>query len=171
MNNETNHVRCVLVGDGCAGKSCMARTYATKKFHPVNMPTVFDDVAATSAVNGEFIKMNLHLTAGEEDYDRLRPLGYLGAHVFLICFSIASPYSFMNIADKWYPEVRLHCPKVPIILVGCKLDLRDDPTTIVKKESLRMNRDLAPITYKQGLKLMKEIGAVKYLGMFMNQFL
>jgi small GTP-binding protein len=112
--------------------------------------------------------MNIHLTAGQEDYDRLRPLGYVGAHVFLICFSIASPISFDNITDKWHPEVRHHCTKVPILLVGCKLDLRDDPKTIedLKKEGLRCNKDFAPVTYKQGLKLMKEIGAVKYLGKY-----
>ena len=166
MNNEDIQLRCVLVGDGCAGKACMARTYATKKFPPEYIPVVFDDVSARLAVNDKFISMNIHLTAGQEDYDRLRPLGYAGAHVFLICFSIASPNSFDNITNKWYPEVRHHCPKVPIILVGCKLDLRDDPKTIedLKKEGLTNNRDLAPITFKQGLKLMKEIGAVKYLG-------
>jgi Ras-related C3 botulinum toxin substrate 1 len=164
MNNEDIQSRCVLVGDGCAGKACMTWTFATKKSPPEYIPTVFDDVSARLAVNDKLISMNPHLTAGQEDYDRLRPLGYADAHVFLICFSIASPNSFFNITAKWHPEVRHHCPKVPIILVGCKLDLRDDPETI--EDLKKHNKDLAPITYKQGLKLMKEIGAVKYLGKY-----
>ena len=46
-----------------------------------------------------------------------------------------------------------------MILVGTKLDLRDDEKTIEELEEKR----LAPITYQQGLQMMEEIGAVKYL--------
>lgn len=69
--------------------------------------------------------------------------------------------SLMNklLISQWYPEVSHHCPNTPIILVGTKLDLRDDPRT---NEKLK-ERKLAPITYPQGLGMAKEIGAVKYL--------
>ncbi|CAB1313168.1 unnamed protein product [Coregonus sp. 'balchen'] len=79
--------------------------------------------------------------------------------VFLICFSLVSPASFENVRAKWYPEVRHHCPNTPIILVGTKLDLRDDKDTM---ERLR-DKKLSPITYPQGLAMAREIGAVKYL--------
>ena len=65
--------------------------------------------------------------------------------VFLICFSLVNPASFENVRAKWYPEVRHHCPNVPIILVGTKLDLREDKETIEKLKEKR----LAPITYPQ----------------------
>jgi len=55
--------------------------------------------------------------------------------------------------------VRHHCPQVPIILVGTKLDLREDKETIDKLKEKR----LAPITYPQGLAMAKDVGAVKYL--------
>ena len=55
---------------------------------------------------------------------------------------------------QWYPEVRHHCPNTPIILVGTKLDLRDDKDTI---ERLR-DKKLSPITYPQGLAMAREIG-------------
>uniref|UniRef100_A0A5F9CJ09 Rac family small GTPase 2 n=1 Tax=Oryctolagus cuniculus TaxID=9986 RepID=A0A5F9CJ09_RABIT len=79
--------------------------------------------------------------------------------VFLICFSLVSPASYENVRAKWYPEVRHHCPSTPIILVGTKLDLRDDKDTIEKLKE----KKLAPITYPQGLALAKEIDSVKYL--------
>lgn len=47
---------------------------------------------------------------------------------------------------QWFPEVSHHCPNTPIILVGTKLDLRDDQETI---EKLR-EKKLAPVTYPQG---------------------
>ena len=52
-----------------------------------------------------------------------------------------------------------HCPNTPTVLVGTKLDLRDDKETIEKLKE----KKLAPITYPQGLQMMKDIGAVKYL--------
>lgn len=48
--------------------------------------------------------------AGQEDYDRLRPLSYPQTDVFLVCFSVVSPASFENVKEKWVPEVRHHCP-------------------------------------------------------------
>lgn len=58
------------------------------------------------------------------------------------------------LSPQWYPEVRHHCPHTPILLVGTKLDLRDDKDTI---ERLR-DKKLAPITYPQGLAMAREIG-------------
>nr|XP_021326673.1 ras-related C3 botulinum toxin substrate 1-like [Danio rerio] len=119
-------------------------------------------------VDGKPVNLGLWDTAGQEDYDRLRPLSYpqtfnvnafLSQDVFLICFSLVSPASFENVRAKWYPEVRHHCQTTPIILVGTKLDLRDDKDTIEKLKE----KKLTPITYPQGLAMAKEIGAVKYL--------
>lgn len=79
--------------------------------------------------------------------------------VFLICFSLTSPASFENVRAKWYPEVNHHCPNAPVVLVGTKLDLRDDKETIEKLKE----KKLQSITTAQGLQMAKEIGAVKYL--------
>nr|CAD7262951.1 unnamed protein product [Timema shepardi] len=118
--------------------------------------------------------------------------------VFLICFSLVNPASFENVRAKladalvvlsstaedgeievrisWYPEVRHHCPSTPIILVGTKLDLREDKETIEKLKDKKLAPITYPqvtrqsqtpgntaITYPQGLAMAKEIGAVKYL--------
>jgi len=72
--------------------------------------------------SGLFRQVELALwdTAGQEDYDRLRPLSYPDTDVILMCFSIDSPDSLENIPEKWTPEVKHFCPSVPIILVGNK---------------------------------------------------
>ena len=66
------------------------------------------------------VELALWDTAGQEDYDRLRPLSYPDTDVILMCFSIDSPDSLENIPEKWTPEVKHFCPLVPIILVGNK---------------------------------------------------
>ena len=74
-------------------------------------------------------------------------------HVYVATFtvSISCKHTLSLIAYidvfllQWYPEVSHHCPNTPIILVGTKLDLRDDKETL---EKLREKR-LSPITYPQ----------------------
>lgn len=119
----------------------------------------FDNYSASVMVDGKPISLGLWDTAGQEDYDRLRPLSYPQTDVFLICFSIVSPPSFDNVKAKWFPEIEHHAPNVPIILVGTKLDLREDKSTM---EGLKQKR-MEPVSYQQALMLSKEIRAHKYL--------
>lgn len=95
---------------------------------------------------------------GQEEYDRLRALCYPQTDVFLICFSIVDPSSFDNVKQKWWPEIKHHCPDTPIVLVGTKYDLRTDPKVL---EDLT-KKNLAPITKEQGMQLCKEINATSF---------
>jgi small GTP-binding protein len=63
---------------------------------------------------------------GQEEYEKLRLMSYNETNVFIICFSIVNPRALGNIQNKWVPEVQQHCPGILMILVGTKLDLRED---------------------------------------------
>ncbi|XP_076583860.1 ras-related C3 botulinum toxin substrate 2-like [Chaetodon auriga] len=152
-------IKCVVVGDGAVGKTCLLISYTTNAFPGEYIPTVFDNYSASVTVDGRPITLGLWDTAGQADYDRLRPLSYPQTDVFLICFSLVSPTSFGNVKTKWYPETGHHCPSTPTILVGTKLDLRDEKETIAKLKE----KNLAPITQAQGQALAQEIEADKYL--------
>ena len=97
--------------------------------------------------------------AGQEDYDRLRPLSYPDTDVILMCFSIDSPDSLENIPEKWTPEVRHFCPTVPIVLVGNKKDLRYDDTT--RKDLAKAKQE--PVKTEEGRVMSEKIGAYTYL--------
>ncbi|XP_051877536.1 ras homolog gene family, member Gd [Rhinoraja longicauda] len=152
-------IKCVVVGDGAVGKTCLLISYTTNAFPAEYVPTVFDNYSAQMTVDGRTVSLNLWDTAGQEEYDRLRTLSYPQSNVFIICFSVASPSSFANVRHKWQPEVLHHCPNVPILLVGTKKDLRNDSETIKKLKE----QSLSPTTMHQGVTLAKQIRAVKYL--------
>ncbi|CAD5178170.1 unnamed protein product [Musa acuminata subsp. malaccensis] len=163
-------IKCVTVGDGAVGKTCMLISYTSNIFPTVTseslafsrrdyVPTVFDNFSANVIVDGSTVNLGLWDTAGQEDYNRLRPLSYRGADVFLLAFSLISKASYENVYKKWIPELRHYAPNVPIVLVGTKIgaDLREDRQFIIDHPGT------TPITIAQAKELKKMIGAAVYI--------
>ncbi|KAK9978871.1 hypothetical protein ABG768_020609 [Culter alburnus] len=142
-------IKCVVVGDPILGKTCLLISYINNVFPEAFIPTVVDHYVVSVTADGKPVKLELADTSGTADYDRLRPLSYVNTDVFLICFSLDRPFSFENIHERWYPEVRHFCSCTPIILVGTKLDLRGNEDTI---ERLKKENE-TPMTYHQGLEM------------------
>jgi len=127
------------------------------RFPQEYVPTVFDNYDTTTQFDNEDIHHSFWDTAGEEEYDRLRPLSYPDTDLFVITTSVVSPTSFENIRTKWVPEVNNNgFSHVGKLIVGTKQDLREDEETLQKlKEELR--------SYDEGVALANEVGAIGYL--------
>jgi len=143
-----NRKKLVVVGDGACGKTSLLLVQSGKPFPEGYVPTVFENYLSAFWVDNKPVELTLWDTAGQEDYDRLRPLSYPDSDIILICFSIGYPESYYNVDEKWFPETRHFCDDVPTILVGLKKDLRNDSETI---EELNKKHQ-KPVTKEQGEK-------------------
>lgn len=136
------NLKCVVVGDGAVGKTCLMGQFVDKKFKTEHVPTVFDNTSKFVQYKDTTVNLALWDTAGQEDYARLRPLSYPNTDVFVVCFSMVSKTSLLNVTSKWVPELvhynRSHHADghklSPIVLVGNKSDLWKDPNYDAKEK-------------------------------------
>ncbi|XP_075754751.1 rho-related GTP-binding protein RhoF isoform X1 [Pelodiscus sinensis] len=152
-------LKIVIVGDGGCGKTSLLMVYAKGAFPEKYAPSVFEKYTTSITVGNKEVILNLYDTAGQEDYDRLRPLSYQNTNLVLICYDVMNPTSYDNVLIKWYPEVSHFCRGVPLILIGCKTDLRKDKEYLRKLRSSQQE----PITYNQGEATCQQIKGEAYL--------
>ncbi|CRL03470.1 CLUMA_CG016254, isoform A [Clunio marinus] len=141
MDNEQPHqelVKCVLVGDTAVGKTRLICARACNKHVSLSqllsthVPTVwaidqyriYKDVLERSWEVVDSVNVSLRLWDTFGDHEKDRRFAYGRSDVVLLCFSITNPISLRNCRLMWYPEIRRFCPQTPVILVGCKNDLR-----------------------------------------------
>jgi len=157
LSNATR-IKLVVVGDGAVGKTSLLISFQTKKFPASYVPTVFENYTAPMKhSDGSTILLHLWDTAGQEEYDRLRPLSYPNSDVVLLCFSTVNKASFEAIKIKWFPEVNHYIKTVPKLLVGTKVDLRDSGTQDPHAS------EYEPVSTSEGESMAKDIGASRYV--------
>lgn len=139
-------VKLTVVGDGATGKTSLLWNYTTDQAYTTYEPTIFDTMQCNVMYKDKPMLLNLFDSCGQEDYSNLRVLTYPQTQVFVLLYSVISPHSFDNISTVWLPEVRKHCPDVPILLVGSKVDLREDPGVVQKLTA----HGLKPVTPEEG---------------------
>lgn len=152
-------VKCVVVGDGAVGKTCALISYTTNCFPTDHVPTIFDNYSTCAMSGNTAVQVNLWDTAGQEDYDNLRPLSYPQTDVFFVAFSLVSRTSLSNVESKWLPELRRYCPSVPIVLVGTKKDLTNDSKVVAQMAMQGMK----PISLEEGESMAAKLGCAKFV--------
>ena len=59
------------------------------------------------------------------------------ADVAVICFSVVNRRSLTHVETHWLPEIRRHCPGIPIVVCAAQIDLRylyKDPVYIAMEK-------------------------------------
>ena len=150
----------------CSGKTALLWVFALKGRPDKYIPQVYEAPAQKIKVDNRKIELDFLDTSapGHRIFERLRPSLYTDSHVIIICYAVDRPETLQNVTEKvrtlflllqqaiseltltqWIPEVKHFCPKVPIVLVGCKKDLRRDPSIA---GTLRRHSQ-APVTFEQ----------------------
>ncbi|TRZ00644.1 hypothetical protein DNTS_027224 [Danionella cerebrum] len=154
-NVET--IKCVVVGDNAVGKTrliCARACNATLTQYQLlatHVPTVW-------AIDQYRVCQEVRFTL---DY------------VVVLCFSIANPNSLSHVKSMWYPEIKHFCPRAPVILVGCQLDLRYADLDAVNRarrplaRPIKANEILPP---EKGREVAKEMGVPYYETSVVAQF-
>lgn len=147
----------VVVGDGACGKTRLLISMSKEKFNESYVTTVQN---YTVCVTCDATRLQLALwdTACRDEYEILRPLSYSESDAILLCFSIGSPNSLDSVSKKWKSELLRYCKRVPVILVGCKLDLRSD--FIAMKQS---QQKLEFVSEARGIAAARSLKACCYL--------
>lgn len=155
---RTNFIQCVVVGNGCVGKTSMLISYSTFKFPDEYIPTGLDHTSLEVMVDINVCVLGLWESVGDDEYyycTGLRPLVEQRLNrqtdIFLICFAINSIDSFEHVRTKWAKEVQLRNPGAPFILVGTKLDERSGCS------------EAKVVSTSQGEQLLRDLNEVQYM--------
>ncbi|XP_033110342.1 ras-related C3 botulinum toxin substrate 1-like [Anneissia japonica] len=153
MAQGSRTMKCVVVGDGAVGKTCMLWSYTRNQFPREYIPTVFDNFSQPMKVDGVSVNLGLWDTAGQEDYDRLRPLSYPQTDIFLVCYppSLSGKYGIKPVSYTHR--------KPNFLFLGTKVDLREDKEVINELNS----KGKKVYRKEDGERLANKIGAVKYM--------
>lgn len=119
-------LKCVVVGDGGVGKTTFLYRVTTGQYPFEYIPTVFDN----ASFYHEGVNISFWDTAGQDDYDRLRPLSYQQTDVFLVCYNKHRDYTYQNVLNKWLPEIFHHCPEAIAIVVCLQNDDMAPPVSL-----------------------------------------
>ncbi|KAJ5071373.1 rho-related protein racd-related [Anaeramoeba ignava] len=150
----TSKINCVIIGDKSVGKTTALMVYSQKEFPKNDIPMTCEKIDVDVSNDKTEAILSLFDYSGKEHLNELDS-NDLNVDVFLIMFSTVDRDSFENIKTKWFQEIRKKDLQTPIVLIGTKIDLRNDPNYL-------QDHEIEPITKEEGTKLAKELGAIDY---------
>lgn len=158
-------VKCVFLGDNNTGKTCLLLQlcYSSNNLSRKQVESFTSAYIANIDVHGKIYQLELWDTESQRDKAQERQTNYPETDVFCLCFSLADVESFRNVERKWYKEIKELVPKVPIVLIGTKLDLRDAYEFKKRAKQDGGQRGTDMVSYKEAKKMKKKINAIKYI--------
>ncbi|XP_040275400.1 rho-related BTB domain-containing protein 2-like isoform X4 [Bufo bufo] len=184
-NVET--IKCVVVGDNAVGKTrliCARACNATLTQYQLlatHVPTVWaidqyrvcQEVLERSRDVVDEVSVSLRLWDTFGDHHKDRRFAYGRSDVVVLCFSLANPYSLRHVKSMWLPEIKHFCPRTPVVLVGCQLDLRYADLDAVNRARRPLAKPIKPtdiLSPETGHEVAKELGIPYYETSVVAQF-
>ncbi|KAH7032979.1 P-loop containing nucleoside triphosphate hydrolase protein, partial [Microdochium trichocladiopsis] len=123
------------------------------------VPTQYELFTKTTLVDSQDVELELWDTSGDIQLHQLRLLSYLAWDAVFLCFSVNSQKQFDRTQTQWLREIRMNCRDAPVILVGCKKDLRAGSGVW---QPLRLTKSDHPV-HTQACLAAHTTGAVRYM--------
>ncbi|CAN1271068.1 Mitochondrial Rho GTPase 2 [Linum perenne] len=129
-------VRVVVAGDRFTGKSSLIAAAATESY-PENVPHVLPPTHLPADFFPDRVPITIIDTSAALEnrgklVDELKR-----ADVVVLTYACDQPLTLSRLSSFWLEELRRLEVKVPIIVVGCKLDLRDENLPISLEHVMR----------------------------------
>jgi len=121
-------VRLVVVGDDGVGKSSLITAVATENA-PDRVPPVLPQTILAADQLPDKVPLLMYDTGnGESDRAKME-LEIKRADVIVLCYAVNDMRTLESVGKKWMPLFTKLSVRVPVILVGCKMDLRTEEMT------------------------------------------
>ena len=142
----------LFISEFAADINNLIRNYCKDEFP--DRQILYDNYSINVDVDGVNLELSLTEIVGDQ---HLREMSYPNTDVIVLCFGVDRPQSLEGVQKKWIPEIKAHCPSVPIILVGTRKDARDNMNgnvALPNKEYIKR---------EEGMRVARKIKAAQYL--------
>ncbi|KAF9891454.1 Rho GTPase [Aspergillus nanangensis] len=158
-------INLTVLGDAGVGKTALLLSFTLDLFSSTYLPTCIEGLVAKVEKNSQSFEIHLYDTPGG-NYDEVCRVLYPDKKdrlfinalhptpdVVLVCYSVTSPATLQSVKDKWVSELKKRLPGIPWLLVGTKIDRRDN----VKPKPPGL------LTQEEGVAAAETLGAMGYL--------
>ncbi|EFJ25633.1 MIRO family protein [Selaginella moellendorffii] len=139
-----SNVRVVVVGDPGTGKSSLIVAAAAESF-PDKAPPVLLPTKLPPDFLPDRVPLTIIDTPSRPEDRELVEQECKKADTIVLTYACDQPSTLESIQTYWLPELRALEVKVPIIVVGCKLDLRQDKEPMLEQVMAPIMHDFREI--------------------------
>ncbi|BFU24252.1 Rho family GTPase [Entamoeba histolytica HM-1:IMSS-B] len=147
------YFKILAIGDDAAEKVQLLTTFIEGKCPKEYIPTVFENSTKTLKIRGKQVILDLWDSTGFDNLPSMRQPLYSNVDIILVCYSVVNKNSFINVKNKWYPEMKSLCPHTPFFLIATQSEKRNKCSEV--KNHL--------ISTGDGLQLSKELNAIEFI--------
>ena len=118
-------IQLALVGDAHVGKTSLVSSFLNEEEFPFSTTTTVSPVTVVAQIDSQLVNVTIFDTPSGDEHEEQRGVLYAELDVVLLCFSVDNRESFQRISSKWNREVYRSKSEARLMLVGCKMDLRE----------------------------------------------
>ncbi|MGV9205297.1 MAG: Rab family GTPase [Promethearchaeia archaeon] len=159
----------IIIGDPAVGKTSLVTKFATKKFEKKYLPTVGVNIVKKKLdmeIGDEKpskMEVNLMLwdVAGQPQFYMLHKPYFNGADGILLVFDVTRSSTFSNVKNWYKTAVKYGLSRIPRLLVGNKIDLKEE-RKIIRPMATHLGEELNAPYYETSAKTGHNVDKIFY---------